>query len=65
MPNLVGLEYHAVGVPWWQDVVQHEGNIIDERGYVAVPNAPGIGVELNEDVIRSHLAPGEAYFGGE
>ena len=63
MPNLVGLEYHAVGVPWWQDVIEHEGNIIDERGYITVPDAPGIGVELNEETIRAHLAPGETFFG--
>jgi gluconate/galactonate dehydratase len=62
MPNFVGLEYHAVGVPWWQDVVYHEGNIIDGRGYIRVPNAPGIGVEPNEGVIRQHLAAGESYF---
>lgn len=63
MPNFVGLEFHAVGVPWWQDVVHHEGDIIDERGYVKVPDTPGIGVELNEAVVREHLAEGETYFG--
>jgi gluconate/galactonate dehydratase len=62
IPNFVGLEYHAVGVPWWQDVVQHEGDIIDERGYIKVPDTPGIGVELNEAVVREHLAEGETYF---
>ncbi|MBN1401476.1 MAG: mandelate racemase/muconate lactonizing enzyme family protein, partial [Anaerolineae bacterium] len=63
MTNFVGLEFHAVGVPWWQDVVHHEGKIIDERGYVQVPEAPGIGVEPNEEVIRGHLMEGETYFG--
>jgi gluconate/galactonate dehydratase len=62
MPNFVGLEYHAVGVPWWQDVVHHEGNIIDGRGYIRVPDAPGIGVEPDEAFIRQHLMPGETYF---
>ena len=62
MQNFVGLEYHAVGVPWWQDTVHHEGDILDERGYTKVPDAPGIGVEPNEDVIRQHLLEGETYF---
>ena len=62
MPNFVGLEYHAVGVPWWQDVIHHEGNILDGRGYIRVPDAPGIGVEPDEEVIRQHLALGETYF---
>ncbi len=63
MPNFVGLEFHGVGLPWWQDVVHHEGDIIDARGYIRVPEAPGIGVEPNEAVIRAHLKPGESYFG--
>ncbi len=62
MTNLVGLEYHAVGVPWWQDVILHEGDLIDDHGCMRVPDAPGLGVEPNEEVIRAHLMPGEAYF---
>ena len=62
IPNFVGLEYHAVGVPWWQDVIQHDGDIIDERGYIKVPETPGTGVVLNEEVVRAHLAEGETYF---
>ena len=62
MPNFVGLEFHSVGVPWWQDMVHYEGKIIDDEGYVSVPEAPGIGLELNEQVVRQHLYPGETYF---
>jgi L-alanine-DL-glutamate epimerase-like enolase superfamily enzyme len=49
-------------VPWWQDTVHHEGNIIDGRGYITVPDAPGIGVEPNHEVFRQHMAPGETWF---
>lgn len=62
MTNFVGLEFHTVGLPWWQDCVYHEGNIIDERGYIKVPDKPGIGVEPNPDVLRQHLFEGETYF---
>ena len=27
-----------------------------------VPDRPGLGVTLNEDVVRQHLAPGTGYF---
>lgn len=60
--NFVGLEYHAVGVSWWQDVILHDNDIINERGHIRVPDSPGLGVELNEDVVREHLADGENYF---
>jgi hypothetical protein len=28
-----------------------------EHGYIRVPDAPGLGFELNADVIREHLVP--------
>ena len=62
LPNFVGLEFHAVGVPWWQDTVYHEGDIIDGRGYIKVPEGPGLGVEPNPEVMRQHMAPGEEWF---
>ena len=62
MPNFVGLEFHAVGLPWWQDLVHHEGDIIDDRGYIQVPDTPGIGVEPNKDEMLTRLMPGESYF---
>lgn len=51
-----------MGVPWWQDIIQREGPTIDDRGYIEVPETPGIGVELNEEVVREHLVDGESYF---
>jgi L-alanine-DL-glutamate epimerase-like enolase superfamily enzyme len=29
-----------------------------EDGYVRVSDAPGIGIELNDDAVKEHLAPG-------
>jgi hypothetical protein len=31
-------------------------------GFAPVPNTPGLGVELNEVVIREHLRAGSGYF---
>ncbi|HVA89699.1 MAG TPA: mandelate racemase/muconate lactonizing enzyme family protein, partial [Chloroflexota bacterium] len=35
---------------------------IVERGYIAVPEGPGLGVTLNEEVCRQHLKPGTEWF---
>lgn len=32
------------------------------RGWIEVPDLPGLGVTLNEDVVRQHLEPGTGYF---
>jgi hypothetical protein len=31
-------------------------------GYVSVPDRPGLGIDLNEEVIREHLREGAQYF---
>ena len=34
-----------------------------EKGYIAVPETPGLGIELNEEEIRKHLDPDDSgYF---
>lgn len=49
-------------VDWWPDLVVHDGPIWD-KGYLTIQDKPGYGIELNEDVARAHLAPGEAWWG--
>lgn len=49
-------------IDWWQDLVIHEGPII-EKGYLTIQDKPGLGIELNPDVARAHLAPGESWWG--
>lgn len=56
--NFVCMENHSVDIPWWDDLVT--GSVrkpIIEKGFYAVPEGPGIGIELNEDVVRQHLDP--------
>ena len=33
-----------------------------DRGRIRVPEAPGLGVELNLDVAREYARPGEPFF---
>ena len=49
-------------VPWWQHLVNEIDKTIINRGYIAVPDTPGLGVTLNDDVMRQHLASGVGYF---
>lgn len=57
IPNFVAMEFHARDVPWWDDLVEwtaDSGSVIQD-GFVPVPEGPGLGIELNEDVIEQHL----------
>jgi len=49
-------------IDWWQDLVIHEGPIF-RNGYLTIQDKPGYGIEINPDVARAHLAPGETWWG--
>jgi L-alanine-DL-glutamate epimerase-like enolase superfamily enzyme len=49
-------------VDWWQDLVVQDGPFFQD-GYYYLRDKPGYGVELNPDVARAHLAPGEKWWG--
>ena len=54
--NFVALEHHSVDVPWWEDLVDGAKPLFS-KGFANVPNAPGLGVTLNEEVVKQHLLP--------
>jgi len=56
------LENHSLDVPWWQDLVNEVDKPIIQQGYIAVPDTPGLGITLNDEVMKQHLAPGAGYF---
>ena len=53
IPNFDVLEYHALEVDWWDDLLVRDGALIRD-GYVEVPEAPGLGIELDRDVVADH-----------
>ena len=63
VPNADVLEFHARDVPWWDDLLARSDPLIED-GYVEVPEAPGLGVALDEAVVREHLAEPGTMFGG-
>jgi L-alanine-DL-glutamate epimerase-like enolase superfamily enzyme len=60
--NFTVLEHHSVEVPWWEDMVTGIEKPLSKDGFARVPDGPGLGIELNEDVVREHLVEGEGYF---
>jgi L-alanine-DL-glutamate epimerase-like enolase superfamily enzyme len=60
LPNHLCLEFHGTDVPFWGDLVLGGDPI--RQGTVHVGEAPGIGVELDLDVVRRYSAPGEPVF---
>ncbi len=61
IPNFLVIEFHALDVPWWDDLVL-DGPVIRD-GFIHLSDKPGHGLELNEDVARAHLKPGSTFFG--
>jgi L-alanine-DL-glutamate epimerase-like enolase superfamily enzyme len=57
VPNAFTLEWHAREVDWWDDLYTGDELIVDGR--IQVPEAPGLGIELDLAVVNEHLAPGE------
>jgi L-alanine-DL-glutamate epimerase-like enolase superfamily enzyme len=62
MQNFLVLEFHAYSVPWWDDLAVGDGPLIQD-GFIRVPDRPGHGLELDEEVARAHLRPGSSFFG--
>lgn len=53
--NFLVLENHSVDVPWWDDAVTGVEKPIVNRGYIKVPERPGLGIELDDAVLKQHL----------
>jgi L-alanine-DL-glutamate epimerase-like enolase superfamily enzyme len=47
---------------WMDKVLLLDGPYI-QGGYIKATEKPGMGIELNPDVVRAHLAPGEQWWG--
>lgn len=53
--NVMVLENHSFDVPWWGDMVEGIEKPIVNKGFVTVPNGPGLGITLNDEVVKQHL----------
>lgn len=58
MPNLLIVETIGTGGAFHQKLI---GNAIEWKdGYITVPDAPGLGIEIDEDLARAHPYTGDA-----
>jgi L-alanine-DL-glutamate epimerase-like enolase superfamily enzyme len=53
--NFLVLENHSVDVPWWNDLVEGIEKPIVNKGFIKVPEKPGLGITLNDEVMKQHL----------
>jgi galactonate dehydratase len=64
IPNALVLEWHwghpAERTARWKNYVK-EGEII-EKGWITVPDRPGIGLEMNDEAVRKMQRPGTGWF---
>jgi L-alanine-DL-glutamate epimerase-like enolase superfamily enzyme len=62
--NFLALEHHSVDLKWWESLVKTtDGRQLITKGFANVPlDAPGLGIELNEDVVKEHLHPRDKSF---
>ncbi len=63
--NFLALEHHSIDLPWWESLVKTtDGRKLITKGFANIPlTAPGLGIELNEDVVKQHLhATDKSYF---
>jgi len=63
--NFLALEHHSVDLPWWENLVKTtDGRKLITKGFANLPlDAPGLGIELNDEVLKQHLHPSDkSYF---
>ncbi|OKS87161.1 mandelate racemase/muconate lactonizing enzyme family protein [Mucilaginibacter polytrichastri] len=62
--NFLALEHHNIDLPYWPDFVKTvDKNPLITKGFANVPNSPGLGIELNDEVLKQHLDPKDkSYF---
>ncbi|MBL8095612.1 MAG: mandelate racemase/muconate lactonizing enzyme family protein [Anaerolineales bacterium] len=53
--NFIALEHHFSDLPYWGDFITGVPKPIIQNGYIPVPEAPGLGFEINEDALREHV----------
>jgi L-alanine-DL-glutamate epimerase-like enolase superfamily enzyme len=61
--SLLAIEHHGLDLPYFAGLVTGLPDDYMADGYVTVPDAPGLGVDLNEEVIRANMRRGTEYFG--
>lgn len=62
IPNFLALEWHASGVPFFDDMVASPEKPVIKDGFIELTDAPGLGIELDLDVCRRYAKHHEPFF---
>jgi L-alanine-DL-glutamate epimerase-like enolase superfamily enzyme len=62
IPNFLVLEFHASHVPFWDDLGEGPEKPLIRNGFIHLPETPGLGLKLNEDIARKYARKGEPFF---
>ena len=62
IPNFLALEFHSSDVPFWNDLVDGLPKPMIQDGFIHVPEKPGLGIKLNEEIARRYARKGEPFF---
>ena len=63
IPNyLIQEHFDALNDVWTRDIVTWHHDIIPQNGHLSIPTAPGLGIDLNLDVIKRHPYDHKAFF---
>lgn len=63
VPNfLIQEHFDPFNEPWTRELVTWTPPIDAETGHLAIPTGPGLGIDLNMDVVRAHPYDPKAYF---
>jgi L-alanine-DL-glutamate epimerase-like enolase superfamily enzyme len=60
--NFIALEHHHVDDEKFEDLATGVAKPILDKGFIKVPETPGLGLDLNEKAVKEQLRKGEDYF---
>ena len=60
VPNFLALEFHHLDNQFWSDLIIEGPMIVD--GHIEVPNKPGLGVTLDETIVKQGMRESLGFF---
>ncbi len=60
--NFIALEHHFSTIPFWDSFIDGVPKPLIQEGFIPVPETPGLGFEINEEVIKEHLIASDKGF---
>lgn len=61
IPNFLALEWHAAEVPFFDNLVKGAKAHLIEKGNIKIPDRPGLGIELDDEVAYKYRKRDEPF----